>query len=178
MVVAERDQERETKNGGRMELHVRGALGRSGVRAGGGRASLANLGVLVTYIDMPSSPAVGVRCGVRIRAQTHIPAYGMSVREDALRPVDARARQYSGAPASSRRHGHSAGARFGIRVLRYRRARTDATPYEPSFPHCVRDKTCGLPGGTTCSRGTTKHMSETTGGWSSAVARSCEQILR
>ena len=149
------------------------ALGRPGVRAGGGRASLANLGVLVTYIDMPSSPAVRVRRGVRvrIRAQTHIPAYGMAVREDALRPVDARARQYSGAPASSRRHGHSAGARFGIRHLSVLR-------YEPSFPHCVRDKTCGMPGGTTCSRGTTKHMSETMGGWRSVVARSCEQNLR
>ena len=96
---------------------MRSALERPGVRAGGGRASLANLGVLVTYIDMPSSPAVGVRRGVRIRAPTHIPAYGMAVREDALRPVDARARQYSGAPASSRRHGHSAGARFGIESL-------------------------------------------------------------
>ena len=51
-------------------------------------------------------------------------------------------------------------------------------PYEPSFPHCVRDKTFGMTGGWTCSRGTTNHMSETTGGWGSAVARSCEQILR
>ena len=156
---------------------MRSALGRPGVRAGGGRASLANLGVLVTYIDMPSSPAVRVRRGVRKRAPTHIPAYAMAVREDAFRPVDACARQYSGAPASSPRHGHSAGARFGIRVLRYRCARTGGTRYEPSFPHSS-DKTCGMPGGTTCSRGTTNHVSETTGGWRSAVARSCEQILR
>ena len=95
--------------------------------------------------------------------------------------VDARARHYSGAPASLRRHGHSiscAGARFGIRVLCCRRRRTATMPYEPSFPHCVRDKTCGMTGGSTCSRGTTPHMPETTGGWGSVVARSCEQILR
>ena len=77
---------------------MRSVLARLGMRAGGGRASLANLGVLVTYIDMPSSPAVRVRRGVRIRAPTHIPAYGMAVREAALRPVDARARQYSVLP--------------------------------------------------------------------------------
>ena len=63
---------------------------------------------------------------------------GLAVREDALRPVDARALQYSGAPASSRRHGRPAGARFGIRVLRYRRASTDGTRYAPSFPQCPR----------------------------------------
>ena len=107
------------------------ALGLPGVRAGGGRASLANLGVLVTYIDMPSSPAVRVRRGVRIRAPTHIPAYGMAVREDALRPVDARARQYSDGPASSRRHGHSAGARFGIESLYIYLWRNNA-PYVPA----------------------------------------------
>jgi hypothetical protein len=44
------------------------------VRAGGGRASLINLGVLVTYIHTPS-PAVGVRRNVRIIA------YGVAVRE-------------------------------------------------------------------------------------------------
>ena len=48
---------------------MRSALGRPGVRAGGGRASLTNLGVLVTYIDMPSSPAVGVQRSVRKSAR-------------------------------------------------------------------------------------------------------------
>ena len=48
---------------------MRSALVRPGVRAGGGRASLTNLGVLVPYIDMPSSPAVGVQRSVRKSAR-------------------------------------------------------------------------------------------------------------
>jgi hypothetical protein len=58
------------------EVQVRGAPGRPGVRAGGGMASLINLGVLVTYIHTPSSPAVGVRRNVRKRALTDIIAMG------------------------------------------------------------------------------------------------------
>ena len=45
--------------------HVRSALGRPGVRAGGGRASLTNLGVLVTYIRLSSPSAVGLRRRMR-----------------------------------------------------------------------------------------------------------------
>ena len=56
--------------------------------------------------------------------------------------------------------------------------RTAPTSYEPLFPHWVRDKTCGMTGGSTYARGTTPHMPETTGGWGSVVARSCDQILR
>jgi hypothetical protein len=48
---------------------VRSTLVRPGVRAGGGRASLTNLGVLVPYIDIPSSPAVGVQRSVRKSAR-------------------------------------------------------------------------------------------------------------
>jgi hypothetical protein len=45
--------------------HVRSALGRPGVRAGGGRASLTNLGVLVSYIRLSSPSAVGLRRRMR-----------------------------------------------------------------------------------------------------------------
>ena len=48
---------------------MRSALVRPGVRAGGGRASLTILGVLVPYIDMPSSPAVRVQRSVRKSAR-------------------------------------------------------------------------------------------------------------
>jgi hypothetical protein len=51
------------------------------VCAGDGRASLINLGVLVTYIDMQSLPADGVRHSVSIRVPTDITACGVVVRE-------------------------------------------------------------------------------------------------
>ena len=45
---------------------------RPGVRVGGGGSFLINLGVLVTYIQTPSPPAVRVRCRVWIRVSTNI----------------------------------------------------------------------------------------------------------
>ena len=74
-------------------------------------------------------------CGVMSASGSRPKSQPMGWRyERSLLPVDARALHYSCAPALSRRHGHSPGARFGIRVLRYRRRRTAAMPYEPSFP--------------------------------------------
>ena len=77
---------------------------------------MINLGLLVTYIQTPSPPAVGLRRCMRIRIPTD-PAPWDGGTSSAVQPVGARAGPYAGEPACLCCHGHCAGARFNTTIL-------------------------------------------------------------